>query len=1013
MVNIRSIPKEQYSSLGFKTKSQAIDYIRQNNIKSRKNENEAQFLNALRDVIEEIPIPNLEKFTKRTISPVEYKKLGFKNKTQALEFLTKNKINTIKDEPKQSFLERVSKALSKSNKVEEPIIIEKQAVTEEEIIKKNVQVIVVEELIAKPGYFGGVLKKFLGETIKLVYIVDNKVKRESTYDLPKNIKKFDDEYERKYKWEWGLYDGDGVFKDNNYQGKLYIFRPKIGKIKINTDVIKQYFLDGISHCVFTPIKEWAEDKQKLSKSRRTKGRYSDIMQKCEDYKNKYSNGLPEDKIKEICDDLQVNINISTPLNLSTKYTKSYKKPLTSFNFTNTRINHIELNELNINSLATKVTKDKLMEIKEKLDNSKEYYTWKNDKNGIISINTINKSYIIEDKNNFNVIRKKFEEEHNLKKYKLCDIKNPDLSKFIKFGTHYCSCVDFIEDVPSLNPYDYEHIDMEKAYTQSRKSKYYKGFMGKVTDFRKCNKIEGVGIYLINNISLKNANPKFKAYEKVMQMVKNNNAYPSPLLELLSDMGVKYNITYGCWGVKTFDLNFDDYMYEKIEEVAHYARWVGAIDTHYLSDDYYIKADKQYHKAIKEELKSIRTLRNKNIVEYYKGDNTMLIRKPKTSNNHLGHITAMILGYMATNMISQLMEMEPNKIVRICTDGIYYNKHDIKLVSPFRVKRDKLTFGNYPATKFLSGTYFNNSPPKCVPSNSEIRNNYTNQLSIGGGGTGKSFFELNDKGLVNVFYSAPSWKLCRSKYHEFNGNIHCKPWHYLLKSEKDNKYKEEEKISKIYNKYNVLVIDEVSMMSEETKQSIINTYPDMKIIMVGDIGYQLENFIKGSAPINKSNFDYVKEYVLDHRCKESELLKMKQLIREYIDSGYDNKYINNSILDIYKDRIINLDELKKGYVIKDMILCGTNKMVANYNELFKDLKKYYVTKKNKNHSKGDILYEEPINTNYEIKHSYTVHSIQGETAENNLYIDINSMWNNKMLYTAVSRARNINQIYFIL
>ena len=55
---------------------------------------------------------------------------------------------------------------------------------------------------------------------------------------------------------------------------------------------------------------------------------------------------------------------------------------------------------------------------------------------------------------------------------------------------------------------------------------------------------------------------------------------------------------------------------------------------------------------------------------------------------------------------------------------------------------------------------------------------------------------------------------------------------------------------------------------------------------------------------------------------------------------------------------------------------------------------------------------PDKTDCEIRHAFTTHSIQGETATDKLFIDSSKMFDTRMFYTAISRAKTIEQIYII-
>ena len=99
----------------------------------------------------------------------------------------------------------------------------------------------------------------------------------------------------------------------------------------------------------------------------------------------------------------------------------------------------------------------------------------------------------------------------------------------------------------------------------------------------------------------------------------------------------------------------------------------------------------------------------------------------------------------------------------------------------------------------------------------------------------------------------------------------------------------------------------------------------------------------------------------------------------------------------------------------------------YTELLGEIHpKYYVLKTDRIYCKGEILYNRPndnyteevikngvkINGDYELRNAYTIHSIQGETAKNKLYIH-KSYMEATALYTALSRAEYLHQIKLIV
>ena len=198
-----------------------------------------------------------------------------------------------------------------------------------------------------------------------------------------------------------------------------------------------------------------------------------------------------------------------------------------------------------------------------------------------------------------------------------------------------------------------------------------------------------------------------------------------------------------------------------------------------------------------------------------------------------------------------------------------------------------------------------------------------------------------------------------------------------------------------------------MMSNECKELILKRFAGLKIIMCGDIGFQLDNIGDGT-PFKKEGFDYYEEHNNNYRVKCDKLKFLLNKIRNKIASGYGSKDIKDYIL-------ANFKQVKDipNYSVNDMILTYTNKRKDIFTEMYKHLDKYYITENTQMYSNGEITLHRPENTRCELRHAYTTHSIQGETAEHNLYIDIKFINYKKMLYTALSRARKYDQIYLLI
>ena len=174
-----------------------------------------------------------------------------------------------------------------------------------------------------------------------------------------------------------------------------------------------------------------------------------------------------------------------------------------------------------------------------------------------------------------------------------DVTDAELSKFIKNGTHYNSTVDFKDIYLFKNKKkSVRHIDMERAYANFHTCKWYDGFFGKITDFRKTDKIITNGLYLVDNFDFSNCDCTLKLYNQILKIYCNGNIYGSPELKMLSDFGVTYNIIAGCWGVKSFDFKFNQDMLNKKDNdsIRYYARWTGACDQHHMERNFYMKGE---------------------------------------------------------------------------------------------------------------------------------------------------------------------------------------------------------------------------------------------------------------------------------------------------------------------------------------------------------------------------------------------------------------------------------------
>ena len=752
----------------------------------------------------------------------------------------------------------------------------------------------------------------------------------------------------------------------------------------------QKFLDGDTHCLFTPILEYMELKVKESKTKTTKVKYMGkvnkiIGKKTKDkrtkkkigYLTQYKNGIEKEDLADICEDLQIGIDIEQPF-LSSKLFeyRSTIKPLKVFKFINTRINHVEAvgsnKSLTYDNIFKcydneSISKEELKDLKEDCIKKKELCIYnKNIKGEIIQLRTLTNNYSVKD--DYHKTVNDWEKEHELN---LCDydyINNETLHNYIIKGTHFNGTIDFKSTIDYYNndniPLNMKHIDMTKAYTQFKQCDYYNGFMGKITDFRKVDNYEEKGLYYITDLDLKNCDKKFIILNKKLQWFHNNNIYTDQELTALAEYGGKFNVEYGAMGIKT-DFDFSKEMIEKtcdyeikkkdgtikILKLPYYCKWAGMNVMANKNKNFFMEGNKEYFENfdLKNDIES-------NIWVSKESDEARVSYAKKFGYNK-PHITAQITAYQRLIMLKQLLNMDTEKLVRICVDGIYYEDHAVKMLKCFSYKT-KMTFKNSPCSEYLSNLNIDNSHKSnyYLPEDTMKRQFVKTELFDGAGGVGKTYHNLiKDNGFVNSIYVPHSWKLATNKKKEYEELFNIEKFLSL----ENRKYYKKPRLNTsvhsylfnkhasnddILSKYNVVIIDECSMLTELQKQYIIEKVKG-KVIFMGDIDCQLkpvinkdkkddgltkQQIIDSKIQMTRKGLDLITTLKINYRFKCDKLKKLANLLRTQIgNKKFNYKKLKNVC------KFINREEIKTLYKKEDIILCYNRDNI--YNKMFQHIK----------------------------------------------------------------------------
>ena len=965
-------------------------------------------------------------------------------------------------------------------------LIQNKGIYEKEFLPQNYKDnLYIKEPLNTYSWWYKILKSFEGQTIRVIikyYIADPTIKIDDTpaQKFIESIQEtfngaynfvFDNTYEIPPNWTRKQYDEDKFYYEfmvnsdfpnivayllaNNIKTRIIITK----LLDLEDKKVFQSFAQGPTHCVLQPILDYFENalKSQSSKSQMAKnltainnikGKY---LKKTNTHKegflDKYKKGIPEDELADLCNTLQIGIQIDKPFSIDPYINvRSHSKPRKVFKYLNSQEDHAELCRGNHKLTTTDYSKDNIIEssreeledIKHKLLENREHYVYSRNKWGLTTIKTFNKIYKLP--NDYREIANEFEKQFNINSFKIDALTNPDLQRFINRGCHFNCCRDF-QDLPKITNPELRHIDIYKAYTQYEKCKYYDGFLGKITDFRRVDTYDHKGYYYIHELNFDNANKKFVFYNKKLKWFKNRNIYTDAELRFLKDQGADFKVYVGAFGNQSYKFTFPKEMIDgkillsKVGEmdikISMYAKWVGEQASLNYTNQYCMDGTQSYFEGLK-------TPENRIYFDEIRQE--AKITYPSNHVYNKRHIAGQITAYQRLLMMEQLLDMDETKIIRVCVDGIYYYNHTITPLDIFRDKTHEMTFNNAPSTSYLSSMFNEGEDSIADVIFGKSRALYNTELWSGQGGTGKTYTNIRDKGHIDMLYISPSWKLARKVQEEIKeNNLTCDV-------SVNARVLDMEFCERLQQKYNVFLWDEVSQMTEYTKQRIINKIPGKHIFM-GDIGYQLEPVIdnrklqekyvsedttldfykwkkeQGHTEMTKENIDNVITLTKDIRAKDCEdLQEVKLQLRKYIDmmkykKQEEKQQIRQQVLNYIKSKCdkIELDTLDKEYKVKDMILASRHDVKDTYTKRFYHLDKFLVKNNTKDYSNSQIVYEIPNEfIKLDRQHAFTIHSIQGETIdkENNLYIDLKHMFSDNHIYTAVSRARNLKQIKLI-
>jgi len=298
--------------------------------------------------------------------------------------------------------------------------------------------------------------------------------------------------------------------------------------------------------------------------------------------------------------------------------------------------------------------------------------------------------------------------------------------------------------------------------------------------------------------------------------------------------------------------------------------------------------------------------------------------------------------------------------------------------------------------------------------------YKNVVFIGGaGGSGKTTSLLNAFNNKNVCYTTSCWNLIQGQKLKYSDII----GYSLPMMTGGSGLCKCEKVKNNNIKY--IIIDEVTLIEEIDIFKIINDYKHCFIFIVGDVDsdgfyYQCSNQNTVIKPDEKMQYiKYNKSYRFNDELK-NRLDHLRIQMKHYKDDKNKKIFINKYVQYYFKECYYNIDSIK--FNNDDIGISGTNDIVKNENKLTEYFinngakPRYYIKTTNKNNGqlRGQEIDGEPTHKNYEMKLFKTIHSFQGLDLNdnNNIIISVKNNFDYNLFYTALSRARRIDQIKII-
>jgi len=799
---------------------------------------------------------------------------------------------------------------------------------------------------------------------------------------------------------------------------------------------------------FKSITEVTENRSKLSINKNAIAILNKLIKNKDTLAKEYTDKTIETELAPFC-----NSSITIKNLINGKDKKLNENTFNRFNieFMNTKYNHLDLLAHNYNELE-EITKEEMKSLKEKLPFYIEKYG---------SLFTLNKTY--------KQIHTEFQKEYDSWKKvhdfdKLFIYKDTDEYKMI--SRYDYKLHTFFNDFEKDNSL-YKEIDLKKAYynyCDERMNKYYRGvpsgsFLNvscdETFDFKKITENGLVGFYEIKIID-SNLDDRLGLINGTIHYLFTS------MIELLLAKNIKIQFLNASYS-PSVHIPFYYKMLESENGLKHYCKAYGLMLSENSTIDIKVKplkCDKEYFETINDD----------NLFMYQDNDIIKLQYQNKKIKCYT-HIAYAIHAYTQTLILEQMLNMDLDYVFGVKLDSIVYKKdypveynttiftEDKKckieglLKNQSLEKKDEEEICN--EGEIINTGYYRKYIVSANINNLKFEKPFTQTgeyitervVFLGGaGGSGKTFSCLNNLALNTTCYSTLCWNLIQGKMNEYKRlNGHSIP--QLTGGSAG--FKCEQTTDKNIKH---IIIDEATLLNKLDIQNIIYNYRYAFIFILGDVD---EDGFYYQASVTNKVFNPSTDNYYYHELETATGVKKEGFAP--IDYHFNLQYIKylktfrfdenlNSKLNVLRDVMKKEKKISKYYHIQKILECVKEQFADNFMKIddvifnnndigicarddFKrenELTNYFIKKgttpqyfikktiKEKNQMRGQQLSEIPAHNNYECKLFKTIHSFQGLdlSHDNKIIIVIDSLFDENLLYTALSRARRQDQIILI-